>query len=214
MRIKFKKTDQAAILPQYATEGASGMDLSACISDTVCLESGEAALIETGLAIELPEGFEAQIRPRSGLAAKHAITVLNSPGTIDADYRGPIKVVLINHSKVPFLVQPGMRIAQLVVSAAVVHGRPEFVDEINETERGDGGFGSTGTASLDGVVVINDPIKRGINLTNNTTLSAVSNIHAGQEAQGKSEQEYTAPQFRKGALSKEEIMNTLLNAGK
>jgi dUTP pyrophosphatase len=130
-------------LPHYATEYSAGMDLRAEISEPVTLGPLERQLIPTGLSIELPIGFEAQIRPRSGLAFKHGLSVLNSPGTIDADYRGEVKVLLVNLSNEPFTVQPGERIAQMVVARhAVVEWMP--VKELGETQRGAGGFGHTG----------------------------------------------------------------------
>ncbi len=131
-------------LPTYATTGSAGMDLTAALEEALELDSGDRALIPTGLAIALPKGFEAQIRPRSGLAINHGVTVLNSPGTIDADYRGEIKVILINHGKEPFVVQRGMRIAQMVVER-YTHVNWTVVESLEEdTERGEGGFGSTG----------------------------------------------------------------------
>ena len=130
-------------LPAYATAQSAGMDLRANIDKPILLKSLDRQLIGTGLFIQLPEGYEAQIRPRSGLAAKHGITVLNAPGTIDADYRGEIKVILINLSHQSFVVNPGERIAQMVIAA---HEKVEFnvVDKLDETARGEGGFGSTG----------------------------------------------------------------------
>ena len=130
-------------LPEYATAQSAGMDLRAALTESITLGSLERALIPTGLYVELPEGYEMQIRPRSGLAAKHGVTVLNTPGTIDADYRGEIKVILVNLSTEPFEVKPGERIAQAVVAA---HARVEWnpVEELGTTERGAGGFGSTG----------------------------------------------------------------------
>lgn len=130
-------------LPAYATELSAGMDLRASMDAPVEIESLQRALVPTGLYISLPEGYEAQIRPRSGLAAKHGITVLNSPGTIDADYRGEIKVILVNLSKDKFVIEPGERIAQMVVAR---HSKVEWceVEELDETERSSGGFGSTG----------------------------------------------------------------------
>ena len=130
-------------IPEYATEQSAGVDLRANIEDGILLEPLSRALVGTGLYIQLPKGFEAQIRPRSGLAAKHGITVLNAPGTIDADYRGEIKVILINLSHQSFVVNPGERIAQMVIAA---HEKVEFnvVDKLDETARGEGGFGSTG----------------------------------------------------------------------
>ncbi len=142
--VRIKKLSDNAILPSYATEHSAGVDLSACLENQVIIKSGEVAIIPTGLAIALPESYEAQIRPRSGLAAKSGITVLNTPGTIDADYRGELKVILINHSKVDFVVENGMRIAQMVIAK---HETANFIssnfDEA-ETARGTGGFGSTG----------------------------------------------------------------------
>lgn len=131
-------------LPSYATALSAGMDLSAALEDDVELGSGDRALIPTGLAIALPAGFEAQIRPRSGLAVKHGVTVLNSPGTIDADYRGEVKVILINHGSEPVTIKRGMRIAQMVIEKHE-HIEWRVVESLDETERGEGGFGSTGT---------------------------------------------------------------------
>jgi dUTP pyrophosphatase len=130
-------------LPEYGTVHAAGMDLYANLDEPVTLLPLERALIDTGLFIELPVGFEAQIRPRSGLAVKKGITVLNSPGTIDADYRGEIKVIVINLSNVPCVINDGERICQMVVAS---HERVEWfpVEALNATERGDGGFGHTG----------------------------------------------------------------------
>jgi len=132
-------------LPGYQSALAAGLDLFAAVPENapIILAPGKYALIPTGLAIALPEGHEAQIRPRSGLAAKHGVTVLNAPGTVDADYRGEIGVLLINHGGVPFVVRRGERIAQMVIAAAV---RANFspVASLSTTDRGDGGFGSTG----------------------------------------------------------------------
>lgn len=133
-------------LPAYATEHAAGMDLAAAVIEPVLLEPGKRALVPTGLAIALPEGYEAQVRPRSGLAARDGITVLNAPGTIDADYRGEIKVPLINHGEQPFRIERGMRIAQMIVApVSRVAWCP--VKELPPTARGGGGFGSTGVDS-------------------------------------------------------------------
>ena len=133
-------------LPHYATDAAAGMDLLAAISDNTIftLEIGKRMLIPTGLCIELPSGFEGQVRPRSGLALKHGITVLNAPGTIDADYRGEVSVLLINHGDEPFQITRGMRIAQLVV-APVRQAVWDERDALSDTSRGAGGYGSTGT---------------------------------------------------------------------
>mgnify|MGYP001474345179 FL=1 len=130
-------------LPAYETIASAGMDLRAHISAPVILKPLERTIVKTGLFIELPVGFEAQVRPRSGLAAKHGLTVLNSPGTVDADYRGEIGVILVNLSSVDFKIEDGERIAQLVIAK---HERAQWVEvqELNETSRGEGGFGSTG----------------------------------------------------------------------
>ena len=129
-------------LPSYATLQSAGMDLAAAVTTDVILAPRKRALIPTGIAIALPEGYEAQVRPRSGLAAKNGITVLNSPGTIDADYRGEVKVILINLGEEPFVIKRGMRIAQLVV-APVTRVSWQEVRDLPETQRGAGGFGST-----------------------------------------------------------------------
>ena len=131
-------------VPSYETAGSAGLDLPAAVDEPITLEPGARAVVPTGLAIALPDGHEGQVRPRSGLAVKHGITVLNAPGTIDADYRGEVHVPLINLGDAPFVVERGMRIAQLVV-APVVRVTVEAVDTLDETERGGGGFGSTGT---------------------------------------------------------------------
>ena len=130
-------------LPAYETTGSAGMDLRAAIDEPVVIGPLQRAMIPTGLRIALPEGYECQIRPRSGLAAKHGVTVLNSPGTIDADYRGEIKVILVNLSDVPFTVNPGDRVCQMVVAR---YSRVEWVqvETLDVTERGSGGFGHTG----------------------------------------------------------------------
>lgn len=130
-------------VPHYETNASAGMDLRAYIPEAITLQPLERAIIKTGLFIELPVGVEAQVRPRSGLAAKKGITVLNSPGTIDADYRGEIGVILVNLSNEPFVVENGERIAQLIIAK---HERADWnlVDSLSETKRGEGGFGSTG----------------------------------------------------------------------
>jgi dUTP pyrophosphatase len=133
-------------LPALATDFSAGADLVAAVTESVVLAPGQHALIPTGFAIQLPGGYEAQVRPRSGLAIEHGVTILNSPGTIDADYRGEVGVVLINHGAEPFNVTRGMRIAQIVV-APVNRAQWREVDALDETQRGDGGFGSTGTDS-------------------------------------------------------------------
>jgi dUTP pyrophosphatase len=131
------------MLPHYASLGAAGADVRAYLSEAIIIAPGDVQLIPTGLQFAIPEGFEIQVRPRSGLAAKSGVTVLNAPGTIDSDYRGEIKVILINHGKEPFVVEPGMRIAQLVV-APVVKAIFEPAEELCETVRGVNGFGHTG----------------------------------------------------------------------
>lgn len=131
-------------VPEYATAHSAGMDLLAAVADDLILAPGARALVPTGLSIALPDGFEAQIRPRSGLAYKHGVTVLNAPGTIDADYRGEIGVLLINHGAEPFTVTRGMRIAQMVV-APYQQAIWLQADSLGRSERGEGGFGSTGT---------------------------------------------------------------------
>ncbi len=131
-------------LPTYETSLSAGMDLSAALEEAIELDSGERALVPTGLAIALPPGFEAQIRPRSGLALKYGVTVLNTPGTIDADYRGEIKVILINHGKEPFVIERGMRIAQMVIERHETISW-DIVENLEESARGESGFGSTGT---------------------------------------------------------------------
>ena len=130
-------------LPEYATPHSAGLDLRAHLDAAVVLQPGERRLIPTGLRMALPDGWEAQVRPRSGLAHKHGITVLNSPGTIDADYRGPVGVILINHGAESFEIQPGERIAQLVF-ARYERAEWQIVDELDATERGAGGFGHSG----------------------------------------------------------------------
>lgn len=131
-------------LPTPATAASAGADLLAAVTEPVTLKPGGRVLVPTGIAIALPQGYEAQVRPRSGLAAEHGVTLLNSPGTIDADYRGEIGVLLINHGDVPFRITRGMRIAQLVI-APVGRARWREADALEETARGPGGFGSTGT---------------------------------------------------------------------
>ena len=130
-------------MPAYATQSSAGLDLKAVLAEAVTLGPLERKIVGTGLKIALPDGYEAQVRPRSGLAAKHGITVLNAPGTIDADYRGEIGVILVNLSNEPFTIQPGERIAQLVVAQySQVEWSP--VESLDSTQRGEGGFGSTG----------------------------------------------------------------------
>ncbi|MGD1818662.1 MAG: dUTP diphosphatase [Pleomorphochaeta sp.] len=137
------KLENGATLPKQTTALSAGSDISAKLSEPFVLKSGEFALIPTGLRIALPPGYEAQVRPRSGLAAKFGVTVLNTPGTIDADYRGEVKVILINHGKKDFIINDKDRIAQFVIAQVVTTDFIE-VDELDETDRGEGGFGSTG----------------------------------------------------------------------
>lgn len=143
--VRFKKLHPEAAIPAYQSEHAAGMDLSACLGDgeTVVIGAGEIRLVPCGFAMALPIGFEAQVRPRSGLATKHGISMPNTPGTIDADYRGEVKVPLINLGRSAFTVEHGMRIAQMVI-ARVARAETEVVEELPVTSRGDGGFGSTG----------------------------------------------------------------------
>ena len=142
--MKVRVAHDSIDLPDYETNSSAGMDLRAYLPDgSISLDPKQRTLIGTGLFFEIPQGFEVQIRPRSGLALKHGVTVLNSPGTIDADYRGEIKVILINHGEEPFLIEHEMRIAQMVVSK---YQQVQFklVKELTSSERGSGGFGSTG----------------------------------------------------------------------
>lgn len=141
--LSFKKISADVSLPRYETKGAAGADLKAYIPSSITIEPGEHRLISTGLFPELSSGYEMQVRPRSGLALKYGITILNSPGTVDSDYRGELKVNLINLSDKPFVVNNGDRIAQIVISPVIQVEMVE-VDSITPTERGEGGFGSTG----------------------------------------------------------------------
>ena len=142
MKVKIVNNSRHA-LPEYQTPLSAGLDIRANLDESITLHPLERALVPTGLYVELPEGHEMQIRPRSGLAAKHGITVLNSPGTIDADYRGEIKVILVNLSNDPFVIEPGERIAQMIV-ARYEQIEWESVETLSDTSRGAGGFGSTG----------------------------------------------------------------------
>lgn len=144
MKLKFRKLHPEAKAPEYSTPGSAGLDLRAVLPHTIYLQPGVRFTCPTGIAIELPDGFEAQIRPRSGLAMKHGVTVLNSPGTVDADFRGEIKVILINHGEQAFEINSGDRIAQMVI-APVMKAELEQAGTLADTERGEGGFGSTGT---------------------------------------------------------------------
>ncbi len=143
MPLRFKRLSPLAILPRYHSERAAGMDLHAAIDEPVTIEPGFVARIPTGLAVAIPDGHEGQIRPRSGMAVKSAVTVVNAPGTIDADYRGPLVVALINLGKDAFVIEPKARIAQMII-APVTRCIAAEVDELDETARGAGGFGSTG----------------------------------------------------------------------
>lgn len=144
LKIKKLENGKDLPLPKYETAGSAGMDLLAAIDEPIVIKSGEIRLVKTGIAIALEKGFEAQVRPRSGLALKNGITVLNSPGTVDSDYRGEVCAILINHSQVDFTITRGMRIAQIVIAR---HEQAEIVEveSLDETARGSGGFGSTGT---------------------------------------------------------------------
>ena len=142
--VRFRKTNSDVTLPQYETKGASGCDVRAFLPEgPLVIPSGEWRLVSTGLCPEIPLGYEIQVRPRSGLAFRNGVTCLNTPGTVDSDYRGEIKVNLINHSKTDFVVENGMRIAQFVI-AKVENASFEVSDELSSSERGEGGFGSTG----------------------------------------------------------------------
>ena len=142
-KLRITRLTPDARLPLYMSEAAAGLDLSACIKAPLTLQPSARSLVPTGLSIQLPPGHEGQVRPRSGLAVKHGITLLNTPGTIDADYRGEVRVLMVNLGQEPFTVEPGMRIAQLVV-APVTRVEVEEVEELEQSERGAGGFGSTG----------------------------------------------------------------------
>ena len=141
--VKFQRHADDVVLPDYATPGAAGMDIAAHLDKAVTLDPFARAAIATGFSMQLPSGYEAQIRPRSGLALKHGVTVANAPGTIDSDYRGEVAVILINLSQQDFTITPGMRIAQMVI-APVTHCRFEDTLQLDMSDRGTGGFGSTG----------------------------------------------------------------------
>ena len=151
-RIEIKRLDHAKglALPAYETDEAAGMDLRAALAEgeAMVLQPGQQAMVPTGLSMAMPKGFEAQVRPRSGLAAKHGLTVLNTPGTIDSDYRGEVKIILINLGQEDFTVERNMRIAQMII-APVVQASLIEVETLDETARGLGGFGSTGTDASD-----------------------------------------------------------------
>jgi len=146
IEIKFKRLRKELNhipLPSYATKGSAGLDIYAAIEKPITLPHGAIEMVQTNISVEIPEGYEIQVRPRSGLAAKHGIGILNSPGTIDSDYRGEIKIIIINFGKEEFVIQPAERIAQLVVSKVYT---AKFIEtkELNNTSRGEGGFGHTG----------------------------------------------------------------------
>ena len=143
VKILIKKTNKEVITPKYKTDGSSGVDLSAFLDKEVVIKPNSSDLIPTGLQVAIPEEFEIQIRPRSGLAAKESIGVLNSPGTIDSDYRGELKIILFNHSNKDFIINNGDRIAQMVL-VPIIKMEFEEVDSLPDTVRGQGGFGSTG----------------------------------------------------------------------
>jgi len=143
LSLQFKRLTDRAVIPQYQSEHAAGLDLHAAVARPIVLKPGDIRLIPCGFAMAVPVGYEAQVRPRSGLASKYGISMPNAPGTIDADYRGEVQVPLINLGREPFTVEPQMRIAQMVI-APVAHCQVEEVEELDETSRGGGGFGSTG----------------------------------------------------------------------
>ena len=143
-KLLIKRFSKNVIIPKYETSGSSGMDIAAYMKENIEINPGEKAIVPTGFSLSIPTGFEIQIRPRSGLAAKNNVSVLNTPGTIDADYRGEVKVILINLGKKKFIVENGLRIAQMVL-CPVVQAKIEDTEELSKTDRGSGGFGSTGT---------------------------------------------------------------------
>ncbi len=145
--LRLKRLDARAILPDYKSDLAAGMDLAACLpeGERIVIAPRQIAMIRLGFAVAIPPGFEAQVRPRSGLASRFGVTLPNAPGTVDADYRGEMMVPLINHGPEPFTVEHGTRVAQMVI-APVAHARLDVVDELDSTARGSGGFGSTGVA--------------------------------------------------------------------
>ena len=146
VKIKFQRISdkfKEIPLPKYETEGSAGMDIRAAVDEPFVLKAGAVGLVPTGLKVEIPEGYEIQVRPRSGLALKHGIGLLNSPGTIDSDYRGEIKIIMFNFSKEDFVIKMGERIAQLIVSR-VFHAEVVDSAQLSETSRGEGGFGHTG----------------------------------------------------------------------
>lgn len=147
--VQIRRLRDDAIVPQYMTDHAAGLDLCAALDCSVLLEPGNRILVPTGLAVAIPVGYEGQVRPRSGLALKNGVTLVNSPGTIDADYRGEIGVIMINHGEETFVINPGDRIAQMLISP-VTHAELQVVDSLEETARGVGGFGHTGVGNKKG----------------------------------------------------------------
>ena len=143
LTLRFKRLSPHAVIPRYQTEHAAGMDLHAAVAAPISIPAGAIRMIPCGFAMAVPVGFEAQVRPRSGLASKHGISMPNAPGTIDADYRGEVQVPLINHGREAFAIEPQMRIAQMVI-APVARCEVEETDDLGDTTRGSGGFGSTG----------------------------------------------------------------------
>lgn len=143
VNVRFRRLRALAVLPKYMTAGSAGMDLASAADGAISVGAGERVSVPTGWAMELPPGFEAQVRPRSGLAWKAGLTVVNAPGTIDSDYRGEINVLLVNLSKDPVVIQPGDRVAQMII-APVLQVQVEETSELSETRRGSGGFGHTG----------------------------------------------------------------------
>ena len=147
--VQICRLHEDANVPRYMTDHAAGLDLCAALDQAVTLLPGDRMLVPTGLALAIPVGFEGQVRPRSGLALNKGVTLVNSPGTIDADYRGEIKVIMINHGDHPFVIEHGDRIAQLII-APVTHASLQVVETLNETQRGAGGFGHTGSGNREG----------------------------------------------------------------
>lgn len=143
MKVLIRKLSEKSIIPEYKTLGSSGFDISACLDENIILAPHSVTMVKTGISLELPKGFEAQVRSRSGLALKNGVFVLNSPGTIDNDYRGELCVILANFSTEPFIIEHGMRIAQVII-AKYEQFPIEIVENLTETQRGTGGFGSTG----------------------------------------------------------------------
>lgn len=140
---RLRESDADIAAPRYMSAGAAGMDLAAAVAEPLVLAAGARAAVPTGFAFEIPQGFEGQVRPRSGLSSKHGVTVVNAPGTLDSDFRGEVQVLLVNHGRDSFVIERGMRIAQLVI-APVIQAEVELVEALSETARGANGFGSSG----------------------------------------------------------------------